>query len=200
MAERKMSEKGFIKKITSAKSAIGFIEQYRAYMTTGELAPLLVPLLAKVDSQELLPSPALHEIGNAVVQHIIMKEAAKIDKSQPREKHSSKNWVATIFNAKCIIQTFVNAKGDEEELIKGFELSQEASRWADLRLFDGAPDWFAVLEHSHSQTREIILRADSIARILSKKTSPVLAQRSQTTSSLSFGAHVKQTRTSFSQG
>jgi hypothetical protein len=200
-SKRNMTPKGFIRKVTSAKSAIGFIDQYRNYMTTGELAPILSPIVAKVDSQELLPTPALNEIGNAVMNHILAEASAKIEKiNESKRNLKPKNWIAAIYNSQNILQTYTNNKGEKKELIKDFDVSHEASDWADRNLIECASDCFAIIQHNHSYTKEIILRADAFARVFTKKTLPVISIRSKTTNSLSFGTHVKRSRVSFSKG
>lgn len=203
--ERKMSPKGFLAKTQTkaANSAIAFLAQYREYLTTGEVASKTSPILARVDAGELLPTPALKEIQYAVMTHIIEADTAKLEKSQDQAARTGtrKPWRATVFNAKGEVQTRIKNDGDEEELIKGFDLGQEADRWCDRRLFEGAEGWYATVEHTtlaNIHTR--IERGDAIARILKQPKGPAIQQKGKSTKTLGFGVKAKETRVTFSRG
>jgi len=200
--ERKMTPKGFLHKTTTkaANSAIAFLAQYRAFLTTGELAERTSPIIAKVDAGELLPTPALKEIQYAVMTHIIEADTAKVDQAAvagPRQ--TKKPWRASIYDAAGVLQTRINTKGEEEDLVKGFDLGQEADRWADRRLFEGTHGWYAVVEHTiipNISTR--VERGDSMARILKQPKGPAIHQKGKSTKTLGFGVKAKQTRVTFS--
>jgi len=200
--ERKMTPKGFLHKTTTkaANSAIAFLAQYRAFLTTGELADRTSPIIAKVDAGELLPTPALKEIQYAVMTHIIEADTAKVDQAvEAGPKQTKKPWRASIYDAAGVLQTRINAKGEEEDLVKGFDLGQEADRWADRRLFEGTHGWYAVVEHTiipNISTR--IERGDSMARILKQPKGPAIHQKGKSTKTLGFGVKAKQTRVTFS--
>jgi hypothetical protein len=203
--ERKMTPKGFLHKTTTkaANSAIAFLAQYREYLTTGELALKTSPIIAQVDAGELLPTPALKEIQYAVMTHIIESDTAKAEKSMDETARvgTRKPWRTTIYNAAGEVQTRVTEKGEVEDLIKGFDLGQRANEWADRRLFDGASDWYAMVEHTvlaNVQTR--IERSDSIARILKQPKGPTIQQKGKSTKTLGFGVKAKETRVTFSRG
>ena len=206
---RTMTPKGFLAKMNTkaAQSAIGFLAQYRDYLTTGEVAESTSAIIAKVDSGELMPTPAMQEIGYAVMTHIIQSDAAKMDAKLNGEAKGGrvskpKNWVVTVYDEKRVIQTRINAKGEVEDLIKGFDMAQDADRWADRRLYEGASDWFAEVVHSFiPNVGSIIERADAIARIEKKPKGPAIHQKGKSTKSLGFGpGKAHQTRVSFSQG
>jgi len=200
--ERKMTPKGFLHKTTTkaANSAIAFLAQYRAFLTTGELAERTSPIIAKVDAGELLPTPALKEIQYAVMTHIIEADAAKVDQAvEAGPKQTKKPWRASIYDAAGVLQTRINPKGEEEDLVKGFDLGQEADRWADRRLFEGTHGWYAVVEHTiipNISTR--VERGDSMARILKQPKGPAIHQKGKSTKTLGFGVKAKQTRVTFS--
>lgn len=203
--ERKMSPKGFLAKTQTkaANSAIAFLAQYREYLTTGEVADKTSPIVAKVDAGELLPTPALREIQYAVMAHIIEADQAKLEQSQHQATRTGtrKPWKATVYDAAGNVQTRIKNDGDEEELVKGFDLGQEADRWADRRLFEGAEGWYAIVEHTvltNIATR--IERADSMARILKQPKGPTVAVRGKSTKTLGFGVKVKESRSTFSHG
>lgn len=203
--ERKMTPKGFLHKTTTkaANSAIAFLAQYREFLTTGELADRTSPILAKVDAGELLPTPALKEIQYAVMTHIIEADTRKAEKVvEPGASGGTrKPWRTTVYNAEGVVQTRTNTKGEEEDLIKGFDLGQDADRWADRRLFEGTHGWYAIVEHTvlaNISTR--IERGDAMARILKQPKGPTVQVRGKSTKTLGFGVKAKESRASFSRG
>ncbi len=203
--ERKMTPKGFLHKTTTkaANSAIAFLAQYREFLTTGELADKTSPILAKVDAGELLPTPALKEIQYAVMTHIIEADTAKAEAVvEPTAKgQTRKPWRTTVYNVEGVVQTRINAKGEEEDLIKGFDLSQDADRWADRRLFEGTHGWYAVVEHTIIPNISThIQRGDAMARILKQPKGPTVAVKGKSTKTLGFGVKAKESRASFSRG
>lgn len=205
MAERKMSPKGFLHKTTTkaANSAAAFLSQYREYLVTGELAPITSPIIHKLDTGALLPTPALREISHAVMMHIIESDKQKMEKAieaAVEEPKQPKHWIARICDAQGNICTRVNSDGEEEELVKEFDMGQDADRWVDLRLFDGCPDWYGTVDHTMAPIQNIILRADAIARILKVKKGPAIQQKGMSTRNLGFGVKVKESRASFSRG
>ena len=203
--ERKMTPKGFLHKTTTkaANSAIAFLTQYRAYLTTGELASKTSSIIAQVDAGELLPTPALKEIQYAVMTHIIESDTAKAEAVMDTQARTGtrKPWRTTIYNAAGEVQTRVTEKGEVEDLIKGFDLGQRANEWADRRLFDGASDWYAMVEHTVlANVHSRIERADSIARIMKQPKGPTIQQKGKSTKTLGFGVKAKETRVTFSRG
>jgi hypothetical protein len=203
--QRAMSPKGFLAKTSTraANSAGAFLASYREYLTTGELAPLVSPILARLDAGQILPTPALTEVKYAVMTHIINTDVAKMEKvsTQSAAKgKTTKAWRATVYNAEGVVQTRETPDGPEE-LIKGYDLAQEADRWADRRLFEGAEGWYALVEHTTlSNVVSRIERNDSIARILKQPKGPSIQQKGKSTKTLGFGVKCKESRCSFSRG
>lgn len=202
MSERKMTPKGFLHKTNTkaANSAGAFLAQYRDYLVTGELAPIASPIIAKLDKGELLPTPALKAIAHAVMAHIIAVDTqATEDKLENEGKTSTpKPWVATIYDQNNVICTRTLEDGEVEDLVKGFDHAADADRWVDRRLFDGASDWYGVVEGMGTMVR--VERSESIARVLKKGKGPVMHQKAVSTKTLGFGVHCKQDRASFSRG
>jgi hypothetical protein len=200
--ERKMTPKGFLHKTTTkaANSAIAFLAQYRDYLTTGELKDRTSPIIAQVDAGELLPTPALKEIQYAVMTHIIESDVAKAEKvAEPGVKQTRKPWRTSIYDAAGVLQTRINGKGEEEDLIQGFDLSQRASEWGDRRLFEGTHGWYAIVEHTViPNISSRIERGDAMARILKQPKGPAIHQKGKSTKTLGFGVKAKQTRVTFS--
>lgn len=119
----------------------------------------------------------------------------------------SSSWIATIFTAQGRVATRINAKGDEEDLIKGFNLSQEADRWCARRLFEGEPDWYAEVASTRMTNSQglpfktRVSRSDAFAQILKTPTGPVCQAPPKPTGRLSFGVkNGKTTRVEFSRG
>ena len=201
--ERKMSPKGFLAKTQTkaANSAIAFLAQYREYLVTGEVKDKTSPIIAKVDAGELLPTPALREIQYAVMTHIIEADSAKADKVAEggAVKQTRKPWRTTIYDAAGVVQTKTNSKGEEEDLIQGFDLSQRASEWGDRRLFEGTHGWYAIVEHTVlTNVSSRIERGDAMARVLRQPKGPAIHQKGKSTKTLGFGVKAKQTRVTFS--
>jgi hypothetical protein len=219
--KRVMTVKGFLHKTTTkaAASASAFLEAHREFLSTGDVASVTLPILAKVDAKELMPTPALEAIKKAVFQHMIVKETAKAEahitrlaNSDPNDPTSSqpntKTWTATIYNADGEIATKLVQKGEEsieEELIAYFDHPQEADRWVDRRLFDSVPGCFGVVNHNTITNKHgdmlstTITRGDAISRMLSKKPGAVMRQN-KPSGTLGWGVKSRPSISKFSHG
>lgn len=204
MSDRKMSAKGFLHKanLKAGNSAIAFLVAHREWLTTGELAPITMPILAKVDAKEIMPTPGLQEIKNAVFNHMIASEISKAEKAieKAQEPGATKAHVATILDENGKIATRINAKGNEEDLIKSFDLPQEAMRWVIRRLIEAAPWSYATIDHVKTVQQEVITRDDAFAIEFKFKKGAVLKAQSKTTNRLGFGVKASQDHASFSRG
>lgn len=210
--ERNMTAKGFLHKAgtKAAASAAAFLSQHRAWLETGTLASLTSPILRKLDDRELMPTPALEAIKSVVLGHMIASEIRKGEEAMAKAQEGStkapKNWIATIYNAKGEVCTRTNAKGEVEDLEESFDLSQEADRWTDRRLFEGAPDWYGIVAHVSLKNKEgdplstVIMRNDAIARIMKAPKGAVMRKTGGSTSKLSFGVKAKNDVSKFSHG
>lgn len=208
---RAMTAKGFLHKASKqgVRSAEGFIAQHREWLTTGTLAEVTLPILVKLDAKQIYPTPALEMLSAVVLGHHLSKETAQQEavEEETAPARSSKRWTATIYNAAGEVQTRITASGDVELLEKSFDLSQEAGRWCDRRLFDGAPDWYGVvvsnyMVNAHGEALStIIMRQDALARILKKPKTAAYRKTGMHSKGLGFGpgpAH--DTRVTFSRG
>lgn len=206
MAERKMSERGFLHKASSAKvSPVAFLAAHREWLTTGALAEKTSPILAKIDEGSLFPTPGLIEIQNAVYAHHIESElrkgeAAMLKASEPA---TEKPYVATVFDKDGNIPLVWREKTDPEtgvvtgewkELRKSFELPQRAEEWLERRLFDGSPEWRGECFSTKTNITTHIVRSRAIANQLRKPKSPVCHVKGASSSSLSFGVKAKGDR------
>ena len=199
---RKLTPQGFMKKAATTSGAIGFLAQYREYMTTGELASLLSPIVAKIDAKELLPTPGVREIANAVMTHIMAQATAKVEAAADSNARtgSSKPWCATVYMPDGTIATRINAQGEEEDLIKAFDKNADAMRWADRRLTEASDACYCEIDHPASGGIEVIHRQDALARAFRTKKGPTCQVKGLSTKTLGFTPHCKQSRASFSRG
>lgn len=204
--KRNMTPKGFIGKLRAAKSALGFIEAHREYMTTGELSPITSPILAMVESGKLMPTPALSTIQDMVWNHIMLQDQAKAEKSLlPKEGAAPKNFIAQILDELGRVQVRTKDNGEEESLEKDFDMPQDAERWVDRRLVEGAPDWHGVITWLKCPEKldpvRSISREESMGRVLK---APRMALHKTVkvgaSGGLGFGCKVKQDTAKFSRG
>lgn len=210
MSERKMTVKGFLHKASGRISAIAFLAQHRTWLETGELHEVTSPILRMLDEEQLMPTPALDLIKQAVLTHHLRVETNKAEKrlaeaSDP-SSHPSKPWIARVFDAKGNLVETENTKGEMVTLEQSFALASDADRWTDRRLFEGAPDWFGVVQHTSILRADgepittVIIREDAIARILKKPRGAVSKKTGSRDGKLSFGVKVHQSRAVFSHG
>lgn len=206
MTERKMTERGFLAKSSKIKvSASAFIAAHREYLESGTLGSLTTPILVKFDKGDILPTPALTEIRQAVMEHMI---AVQITKSEAKilaasTTKSSKPFTATILDAQGKIVTYVNSEGDTKDMIANFDNDMQAQDWCDRRLFDGAPDWYGKIVDNRSQYQRTIDRNGSVARTLRSKRGPTMKTSGSKSAPLRMSGkvHVKGgSSTHFSRG
>lgn len=210
-----MTVKGFLAKATKPNiSAQGFLDQYREFMLTGELSYVLSPILAKVDAGEMMPTPAVAAIAVATMYHRIAKDTIAAKKSiaaqeDAKEEGPAKvkaprkvsNWTSTVLDSAGNVCTRINAKGEEEDMVKGFDASGDADRWSDRRLaLDCVAGCYAVVSHAHSAVKTFIMRDDAMARFYRQAKGPTIKPQSKTTDKLGFGVKAKESRSSFSRG
>ena len=80
-------------------------------------------------------------------------------------------------------------------------MAQQADGWVDRRLFDGAPDWHGVIQHTKiACLKTVVMREDAIARILKKPKAPACHTKGVSTKSLGFGVKAKGDHFHFSKG
>jgi len=210
MTTRKMTNKMFLHKSTgkAALAASGFIAAHREFLLTGELALFTTPILLKVDSKDLMPTPALDQLKEVVLAHHLAEEIRKAEEKMnaaPTQR-KTKAYVATIYDSKTgeVVQE-KNDQGKLVDLTESFDDSTRAEGWTDRRLFD-SPGCFGVVESTKLFRQDgtafaaTILRDDSIARILRKPKAPVMKAQKKSGGRLSFGVKVKPSHASFSRG
>lgn len=161
-----MTEKSFLHKSRGKVSAAAFLAQHREYLSTGTLASLTLPVLAKLDSGELLPTPALEELRQAVLAHMLAKAVKKGERAMNAPRVTKRS----MYNATIFLKNGSIAVKDEEEtspLVKGFDDSISAQNWADRRLALQEPGAYAVIRASDREMR--VDRDESIARLYRDK-------------------------------
>ena len=204
---RNMTPRGFLHKASGKIGASAFLAQHRAWLESGELASHTTPILRKMDEKDILPTPCLEAIKAIVLGHMLAVDSAKAEDAILNPKVGVvKPWMATVYNAKGEIQSRTKEDGSEEDLQKTFDTSSDADRWTDRRLFDGASDWYGVVAHTSIINRHgdplstVIMRDDSMGRILQVSKGPVMKGQSKSAGKLSFGVKVHNDRSVFSKG
>lgn len=198
----KMSPKMFLHRASQAKSAIAFIGQYREWMVSGELASVVNPILAKIDTKELFPTPGLREIQNAVLAHHLASQVR-----QAEEKITKREVVANVpSNDKNYIARVFDAAGNEMDA-DDVKFDTDGIRWCDRRLIKMEPGAYGEVSHLIMTDRDgnpltiTVHRDESMGRLLKEKKGPVVRR---TGSGLNkphvWPAKCKQTRSSFSHG
>jgi hypothetical protein len=216
MTKQVLTPKSWLNKsinTNSAKySAYGFLVASREFLTTGELAPITSPILARLDTErakalaelrdtEALTRASLVEIQNAIIAHIVLVSALKQEQAlDGAPKQDAKPWIASVVDEHGIVQTRIKPNGEEEELIKSFALAQEADRWLTRRLFEQAAGTIGLVDHATLNVHTCMSRDEAVAAIIAKKKQPVCWQRSQTTKVLGFQHRAAEKRVSFSKG
>jgi hypothetical protein len=210
VSDKPMTAKSLIRKALAAKSATAFFAAYREFLLTGELTDITSPILAKIDANELLPTPGLKQITDAVFQHILAKDLEKAKCSltkvaKVRESKEQKPFVASIRNDDGEVMVHVTEDGEEKELIASFNFPQDAERWVDRKLFAGAPDWHGEILWTKCPDKleplTVIDRVESMSRTLvSGRSTPILHKTKKTTSRLGFGVKVSNHVSRFSHG
>lgn len=196
MTQRKMTLKGFVKKASTAKSAIGFLEAHREFLLTGEVASLTSTIVAKIDSGTLMPTPGLEEITNAVFAHMMVQ--LQEDAAESIEKNNSPQVT------KPITARILTASGSEIK-VAGFNKHQDAERWCDNRLYSGTPGSYGEIVHNKIFIKglpdtSIVTREDSIARILKQPRGAMTKKVGVASGRLGFGVKAKQSHAHFSRG
>ena len=203
-SSRAVSCKSFLSKSNTkaANSSAAFIQAYREFLETGELAVVTSPILARLDAKDILPTPALEEIRQVIFQHLILSDIRKATKSleKTHSRSTTKPYQATVYNALGEIQVKANSEGEEKEMIANFEHPQEAVRYSDNRLVnDCSPDCFGVVIHSSLPYSETVLRIDSFRRLMPKNKSPFMKVTSPAGGMKSL-MRVRESRTTVSRG
>jgi hypothetical protein len=146
----------------------------------------------------------MDQLGNITMTHIMAKDILRAEKSLVSQMGAGKSdhWIATVFNSDDEVQTYINRKGEEEDLIRYASKSGDLDHWADRKLTmdSSESDWYAEIKHLHSDVRVIVLRADAIQRIFRNKKSAITTQPRHSTKSLSWQMKIKESKSSFSKG
>lgn len=177
MTERKMTEKGFLRKATGKVSAAGFIAQHREWLTTGTLGSMTQPILAKLDSGEMMPTPALIEINQAVLDHLIAKDIVRGEAVINAGPRVIKPYSATVYNAQGQVCTYKTEDGQVKDMVYNFDESLKAEGWCDRRLDAQGPGCYAIILDNASGRTQRIERDTSIARLYGgRKPSPIMKE------------------------
>jgi hypothetical protein len=168
MTTRNMTAKGFFKKSESkaAASVEAFLAAHKEWLLNGEASYCTAPVVARLDAGELLPTPALQAIREAVMGHLMLIDmlGATDRKEEAEEKKSAAPKTPKPFIA-YILDEYKNVM-----LKKGFDLPQRASEWVDRRLVENGSECSGEVAHK-GKPWEAITREESLARILGTRKS-----------------------------
>jgi hypothetical protein len=196
MTQRNISIQNFIKKANKSVGAEGFLSQYREYLTTGEIAAITTPILAKIDTGNLNAKSGLEQITNAVFTHMMVNNLKKAEQTIAKANKTSSN--------KSVLAKICSHRGGtlSEEY---FDLHQEAERWVDNRLYEGYPGSYGEVIHTKILIKgkpqtTTIKREESIGRILRKPKGAASKRVGAAAGSLGFGVKAKNSSSHFSRG
>jgi len=206
MTTRNMTPRGFLAKANSAKSAQAFFEAHKEYILTGEIAPLVAPLLAAVKRGDMFPTVALNAIKQAVVAHIMLAATtkAKAAVAKPAKAPAKSNLA---YRVEVLDKNDDIALGDNgDPLITFCDKWQDAERWLDRKLFAAAPSDHGEITHRYVVNGEsknkihFVTREDAMARILHKGPMGAFKSLKYGGSKLGFGVKAKNDVSKFSKG
>lgn len=198
MAKIKMTPSGLLSRAISVKNADKFFVSHREYMTTGELAEKLSPIIAKVESKQLPAINALEEVRRTLSAYLLVKP---IKKSNPRGPKLDKPYIARIVNELGQVQI-----ENDTELVKDFDMPQQAERWVNNRLLNGAPNWHGEVEWTKCPEKlpmkiRKIERSRAMFDLLRTKSGALMhTNKVSSVGGLGFGVKVKNCVSHFSQG
>jgi len=208
MTTRNMTPRGFLAKANSAKSAQAFFEAHKEYILTGEIAPLVAPLLAAVKRGDMFPTVGLNAIKQAVVAHIMLEASSKAKEQLAKAaKPKSPPKSNLPYRAEVLDKDDDIAIGDNgDPLLAFFDKWQDAERWLDRKLFDAAPSDHGEITHRYVVNGEsknkihFVTREDAMARILHKGPQGAFKSLKFGGSKLGFGVKAKNDVSKFSKG
>jgi hypothetical protein len=191
-----MTPSGLLSRAISAKNADKFFISYREYMmTSSELSDKLYPIIVKVESKSFPAINALEEVRKVISAYLLVKPI-KANKSK-----LNKAYIARIVNEFGQIQI-----EHDDELVKSFDLPQQAERWVNNRLFNGAPNWHGEVEWTKCPEK-LPMRIRKIERnralfdLLRTKSGALMhTNKVSSIGGLGFGVKVKNCVSYFSQG
>ena len=210
-----MGPRGWLNKsmhLSGKKTAEGFIAEHREFLEQGELASLLSPILAAVDSKDLLPTPALTAMQNLVLGFVLESEIKAGEKAMAKGAEGGstgtrKPWVATIFDKfDRVVSQIDESSGEPHDLIQGFDFAQRAEGWVNRKLFAGEPGMYGLVQHATITIKgePLTSRIERDERVFSammpRKPGAFMKNTASKSSALSFRPKASTTRVTFSKG
>ena len=190
-----MSLKGFVRKATVAKSAIGFLDAQKEFIRQHSF---LAPTLEQYESGKVHATAALETIRD--LAFVTMRDQ-EIENARVRSQKEPNETVAKPY-------TVILFHKDGSQIVEGdsesFDLLQKADGWADRRLVADASTVHAeilttMIGKNNQPIKFMVMRQDAIARMLKAKRGPV-TKGGTTSSSLGFKPKVKNDVSHFSRG
>lgn len=139
MSDKKnMTAKWFLSlSIKTTKSAEGFLSGYKEWLTTGELSLKTAPIVARIESGETKVEIGLEAIKNIALQHVLTADIEKMEKSADSAGRGTNKPYSSVI----LQENGEPAMSGDEPIKANFDHIQEAERWTQRRLVDGASDW-----------------------------------------------------------
>jgi hypothetical protein len=210
--ERKMTIKRFIHAASTSKvSPITLIAANQEFLSSDELSDITGPILARIQNGDVLPTPGMNELCQALFAYSLVQKVKQAEKDLEKESNpgkgraTTKAYSATVYNEKHEVCQRINEKGNAVNITANFDLSSEADSWADRRLIEGASDWYAVIVSNTMTGKDglplslTITRDDAFARIYKQGRSAVCKGPAKS-SSLKWVGKAKQDHAKFSRG
>lgn len=146
---RQMTPKWFLSLAnrSGTKSAANFLASHRNWLENSVLAAEVAPILAQIDSKELYPTPGLEAILHVALAHIMSKDLTKANKqlNSSVELKTTKPYVAVIMTLEGEVASVLDDKKESKYLRASFDHLQEADRWCQRRLNEGAVGWYGEI-------------------------------------------------------
>lgn len=207
---RKMSPRWFLSLATKSgiKSAEAFLVSHREWLENGEMASAVAPILVKIDSKEVFPTPGLDAIMRIALDHVMADDLSNAEGTSNRssEPKTEKPYVAVIMTASGQVATVLDEKKEPKELRASFEHPQDAERWCQRRLNEGSSSWHGEITWTKIQTRSgspmvtLVERNDAIKALAPAKRSPFMHQNKSGGGSLKNKMTAHPTQVRFSRG
>jgi len=189
-----------LSKLTKAPGAVKFLADYREFLLAQASTK---PIVDKLDKRELLPTPALEKVYEALRDDFVNGKEPEKDGKPGRSPKDQKPFYASIRNADGVLQSRTTESGNVVAMEDYFDSYHEAEKYCDRMLVNhasadshGEVFWAACPEKVPALRERMIDRNDSIARAFPKKPGPVMEKEKKMTGKMK----CESTRCHFSHG
>ena len=221
--KRAVTIKSFIKGASSPRiSAQAYLEAHEEFLSSGELAPLVTPIIAQVKERKVMPTPALVHIQQVAFDYMMESEKRKaleklaatasgnkLDKHTAHRVRSTASQTSVVYDKNGNILTAIDERtGEEYDLIKDHDLFQNAQGWCHRRLDQCEPNAYAIITSNKVITSKGVMttrieRGTAISALLKRKPgmgAQISKSAPKSTSRLGFGVKCNPSKATFSAG